>query len=75
MVSLSNHEGLARAAVRDRFMVRQAHHEAVNSEGRWYELSDHETTRAVARAAFPSPNGLVTKTSSGEAAERPSASA
>ena len=28
MVSLSNHEGLARAAVR-RFMVRQAHHEAM----------------------------------------------
>ncbi len=30
MVSLSNHEGLAQAVVRDRFMVRQAHHEAVN---------------------------------------------
>jgi hypothetical protein len=29
MVSLSNHEDLARTAVR-RFMVRQAHHEAVD---------------------------------------------
>jgi hypothetical protein len=28
MVSLSNHEGLAATAVR-RFMVRQAHHEAL----------------------------------------------
>ncbi len=32
MVSLSNHEGLARAAVR-RFMVRQAHHEAIPPSG------------------------------------------
>jgi hypothetical protein len=46
MVSLSNHEGLARTVVRDRFMVRPggseasacAHHQAVNAKGHWYPL-------------------------------------
>ena len=47
MVSLSNHEGPARAAVRDRFMVRQAHHEAVSTVGAGNQSLDRMTLRTT----------------------------
>jgi len=50
MVSLSNHEGLARAFVR-RFMVRQAHHEAFSAFS--VRLKEKDEERRWSGAARP----------------------
>jgi hypothetical protein len=40
---LSNYEGFARLVVRDRFMARQARHEAVDSKNRWCNVRRRAT--------------------------------
>ena len=55
MVSLSNHAGLARAVVQ-RFMVRQAHHEAFSA----FSVRLHERRRKLAAARDEACNTLHT---------------